>query len=554
MLKNLSISNYAIIDKLSIDFTDGFTVITGETGAGKSIILGALMLITGERCDSKIVCRNEHKTIIEATFDMAHYNLKSFFEDNDWEYDEDECILRREILSTGRSRAFINDSPVSLSQMRLLSLRLMDIHSQNSNIHLGDASYQLQIIDSIADDKPLLHEYAIIYNEFCKLQRTISDLQMKVAAAKADEDYNKFQLSQFQELSLHEGEEEELEELQSKLANVAEIKNELWQICSSFDSENFSLISSLKSIKNHFVSIEPMLKDAGPLVGRLDSVIIELKDINATASELESSIEDNPVELDRVNERLEKIYDLKKKHNVATSSELLQLQKQLEDKIYAIDNGEQEISDLQKQLYITKEKLAKCAGDISKSRKKAALVFENELKELAKPLGMPNIQVKIDFQEIPFMKLGIDKIQFLISFNKNQSLMPLGTTASGGEISRIMLCVKTIVANRIKLPTVIFDEIDTGVSGEIANRMGYMMATIAKQMQVVTITHLPQVAALGDNHYKVFKKDTADTTITDVIKLSINDRISEIAGMLGGTRVDEAAINNAKSLLQISAQ
>lgn len=554
MLINLSITNYAIIDHLDIDFDKGFSVITGETGAGKSIILGALMMILGERCDTKIINHTDKKSIIEATFSMQDYNLQSFFEENDWEYDSMQCILRREILPNGRSRAFINDSPVSLSQMKMLASKMIDIHSQNNNLNLGDSSYQLAVIDGLANNEDLRSRYISSYKDYLSLHEEISNMKMRVAAAKADEDYNKFMLSQFNNLNLKEGEDEDLEEISKKLSNVSEIKNLLWSISENLEGENFSIISSLKNINHNLNSLSPWLKEASSLNERIESILIDIKDINSTVNDLVSNIEDDPSELERVNERLNNIYNLKKKHNVSTLNELLQIQSQLELKIDAIDNGKFEIEQLEKKFVSKEKELTEIAKALTESRKKASNAFETELKQLAKPLGMANIQCRIDLQDGPFNKLGKDKIQFLISFNKNQPLLPIGATASGGEISRIMLCVKTIIANKIKLPTVIFDEIDTGVSGEIANKMGDMMSVIAKEMQVVTITHLPQVAALGDNHFKVYKKDVKDSTITNVIKLSIDDRITEIAGMLGGNSVDEAAINNAKSLLNIPSK
>ncbi|MDD2961796.1 MAG: DNA repair protein RecN [Muribaculaceae bacterium] len=551
MLTNLTISNYAIIEHLEIQFHNGFSVITGETGAGKSIILGALMMIFGERVDAKIVNHTEAKSVIEAQFDMSQYKLQSFFEENDLEYDSKICILRREIYPNGRSRSFINDSPVSLSQLKLLSLQLIDINSQHNSLMIGDSNYQLSIIDSLAQNSKYREEYSRLYTDYCRLKEYLATTKLKIAAAKADEDFNKFQLSQFVALSLNE-DDADLETKQKQLSNVSDIKETIWQISNTFDSENMSVIRELKNILSNVHSLSRLINDDNGLAERLDSILIEIKDIKSTIDEIGVNIEDNPVELERINQRLSDIYNLKRKHNVSTLDELLQIQKQLELKINDIDNGEFEIIKLEKELSEKEQALHKVAIQLSETRKNAAIKFEQELKERAKPLGMPNIQCKVLLEDCAYTKTGRDNVQFLISFNKKQPLLPIGNSASGGEISRIMLCAKTIVATKMHLPTVLFDEIDTGVSGEIANKMGEMMLNISKEMQVVAITHLPQVASLGDNHYKVFKKDALDATKTSIKELSIEERVLEIAGMLGGNSINEAAINNAKSLLKIN--
>ena len=549
MLTNLSISNYAIIDSVSIDFSDGFSVITGETGAGKSIILGALNMILGERCDAKSFNHTDKKSVIEATFDMSSYDLKDYFEANDFEYDEQSCIIRREIMPNSRSRAFVNDSPVSLSQLKGLALRLLDIHSQHSNSLLGNDQYQLSIIDNLADDLELRERYLAAYKDYTTAKSNLDNKKMQVAAARADADYNKFLLSQFDNVNLIEGEEEELEAEQLKLSNLSDIKSSLWQISEQLDGEDNSVLASLQTVSNTLKTLSPIYNQVNDLAERIESTVIELKDIATTVSFQNDQLEDDPAELERVNERLQLILNLKKKHNVQTVAELLVIQKQLEDKINDIDNGEWEIEQLEKVVSEAHQKLSVLAGELTHIRQVTAKSFEQTLRDSAQPLGMANIQCAVRFEQTDFTRSGQDKVALLISFNKNQPLLPIGNSASGGEISRLMLCVKAIIANKVKLPTVIFDEIDTGVSGEIASKMGVMMSQIACNMQVITITHLPQVASLGDNHYKVYKFDRDNATITNIKHLNEQERIREIAGMLSANNINDAAIANAKSLL-----
>lgn len=551
MLTNLSIENYAIIDKLDIDFNPGFSVITGETGAGKSIILGALMMILGERIENKISNKSDKKSVIEATFDMSNYALESYFLNNDLEYDSKYCILRREILPTGRSRAFVNDSPVSLTQLKSLALKLVDIHSQHKNSILSDTKYHLSILDALSNNSELKKRYEQCFTEYCKIRESIERLKLEINSAKAEEDYNKFLLSQFKDINLEEEEESDLEDRQKKLSNISEIKTSLWEINNLFENDNLSIISSLKSIDSKLQDIADFVKEVNPLLERTESILIELKDINQTLSNLDSNIIDDPKELDRINNKLSQIYELKRKHNVSTAKELILIKKQLETKISAIDNGDFEIESLEKKLKIKEAELSQLANDLTITRKNAADVFTKELIEKAIPLGMKNFNCKMEFSQTGYTKAGKDNVQLLISFNKNQEVLPIANTASGGEISRLMLCIKSIIAHRMNLPTVIFDEIDTGVSGEIANKMGKMMSDVSKDMQVISITHLPQVAALGNNHYKVFKTDTAESTVTDIRLLNEDERIKEIAGMLSANIIDDAAINNAKSLLHL---
>ena len=549
MLSQLSISNYALIDHLEISFKQGLTIMTGETGAGKSIIIGALSLILGERADLKVIRDTEKKSVIEAVFDISDYGFEKFFSDNDLEYDAKECILRREITSAGRSRAFINDSPVTLPVLRSLSIRLIDIHSQHSNLLLADAGYQLSIIDSIAHNDALLTQYSTAFAEYRTAQSRLSAARANLAKAKKDEEYIRFQLEQFKKLALKSGEDKELETEQSKLENTTEIKNSLWDSLTLLNENEDSIIVKLSAVRQHLSQIRDVFPDVAELSDRVSSSAIELKDIAESLTALQESVISNPDRLELVEQRLNAIYDLETKHNVASADELIEIQHGFELKLSEIDNSDDELHALEDKLKQSEAEARRIADILSVRRKTSGEAFIKELKEMAVPLGMKNLQFNIDFSQIPLDEAGSDAVIFLFSFNKQQPLMPVQNTASGGEISRLMLCIKAIIAKNMQLPTIIFDEIDTGVSGDIANRMGELMAGISKNIQVITITHLPQVAVKGDNHFKVFKTDSGNSTFTGIKELSQEERVSEVAYMLSGQRVDEAAINNARSLL-----
>ena len=529
MLKQLKISNYALIDSLDITFTPGLTIITGETGAGKSIMMGALSLILGEKAESKAITAADKKSVIEVVFDIDEYGLQQFFAENDIEYYEDgDCILRREISPNGRTRAFINDTPVTLSVMRALSVHLIDIHSQHSNMLLSSHRYQLSILDNLHPDKSLLARYSREYEKYRRIEARIKELTENNARRKQEEDYLRFQLSQIKELNLQPGEDAELEAAERRLSNVNEIKSGLWQ-CEQLldgDDENaVSVLGGLASVAASLSRLGQIYDEVGDMGDRLDAIIIDLKDMARTVSVLQSNLVDDPAELARVSERLGNIYSLENKHKVQSVDELIALQNEYEAQLAEIDNFDDEIARLGKEL--------------------------KGQEDVVVPLGMKNLQFKIEFEQVPFSATGIDAVKFLFSFNKQQPLMPVETTASGGEISRLMLCIKSIIAKSMKLPTIIFDEVDTGVSGDIANRMGDLMKEISRNIQVITITHLPQVAAKGDNHFKVYKQDTADSTHTSVRRLGDEERVMEIAAMLSGDRVSDAAIDNAKILLNI---
>ena len=550
MLTHLLITNYALIDHLEIDFSSGLTIITGETGAGKSIILGALSLILGERADLKVIRNAEVKSVIEATFNVREYSgIDTFLESNDIEMYESECILRREISANGRSRAFINDTPVTLSVLRTLTLKLIDIHSQHSNILLGDAAYQLRIVDSMSDNKGLCEDYEEAYCRYKALKEKLERLKAEYEQSRKDEDYIRFQYEQIESLKLQEDEDLELEREQARLSNVSEIKQNLWSVTSVIQEDENSVLSMLSTAARGFAQIESVDNELCEISERLQSSIIELKDIARTVDKMQDVYIDDPQELNRINERLASIYELETKHKVDSVNALIALQNEYAAKLAIIDNSDDEIKQIEQELDACEKTARDKAELLSVSRRKGSEVFKQLLGETAMPLGMKNLRFEIAFESVALCRNGIDKVQFLFAFNKQQQLMPIENTASGGELSRVMLSIKAIIAKKMQLPTIIFDEVDTGVSGEIAHKMGEMMSEIAQHLQVIAITHLPQVAVKGANHFKVYKADDDDATYTSMCELTKEQRIEEIARMLSGKEIDAAAINNAKSLL-----
>lgn len=553
MLTHLLISNYALIENLEIDFKEGLTIITGETGAGKSIIMGALSLILGERAELKVIRNTEAKSVIEAVFSITENDeIVKFLENNDIEVFKNECILRREISSSGRSRAFINDMPVTLSIIRELALKLIDIHSQHSNMLLGNPDYQLKIIDSVSNNAQLRAEYTEKYGEYKDIKDRLHRLKAEYEKSKQDEDYLQFQLMQISALKLQENEDLELERELARLSNVSEIKQCLWAGTSQIQDDENSILSTLSLLSRNFSQIENVDEELKSVSERLQSTIIELKDIARTVSSLQDTYVDNPVELERIDGRLNTIYDLETKHRVSSVNELIELQKEYESKLALISNSDEEIKRLEKELKKAEQSALEVGQKLSMARKEGGQIFRQMLEETAIPLGMKNLRFDVEFNDGPMSLNGIDNVKFMFAFNRQQQLMPIENTASGGELSRVMLSIKSIIAQKIQLPTIIFDEIDTGVSGEIAHKMGEMMGDIAKNIQVIAITHLPQVAAKGQNHFKVYKADDEDATYTSMIELTNEQRVEEIAKMLSGKEIDSAAINNAKSLLELN--
>ena len=549
MLKRLSISNYALIDQLEIDFEKGLTIITGETGAGKSIILGALSLILGERADSSSIRDKERKTVVEATFDIEDYALEFFFRDNDLDYFDDELIVRREINPNGRSRAFVNDGVVGLATLKELMTRLVDIHSQHSNMLLSRSAFQLSILDNIAGHDEELSEYHNVYNEYKSTERQLQELRDNYDRNRSEEDYLRFQLNQFQETNLRPDEDEGLEQQQRRLANATSLKEDLWKVINTLNSEDNSLIDQLQEVRTTLAAAEENLDEVAGMSERVSNALIDLKDIAQSVSAIDESLNSDPAALQQVEERLNTIYSLERKHNVKTVNELLKLQEVYEHRLAAIDSSEERISEIHEMLESQHAEVLQLAQVISDNRKKAAGEFASTLQPLAQNLGMKNLQFNIDFKPVELNANGCDSVEFLFAFNKNQKLMPVKDTASGGEISRLMLCIKSVIARTMNLPTIIFDEVDTGVAGEIAHKIGDMMGEISHKIQVIAITHLPQVAAHGDSHLRVFKTDTATQTVTGVQRLDDEEHVTEIARMLSGSELNKAAIDNARALI-----
>ncbi len=552
MLKRLSISNYALIDQLEIDFEQGLTIITGETGAGKSIILGALSLILGERADSSSIRDKERKTVVEATFDIKSYNLKPFFDENDIDYYNGELIARREINPNGRSRAFVNDGVVSLATLRELMTHLVDIHSQHSNMLLAQPSFQLSILDNIAGNQESLDKYQKLYSQYKATEKLLNELRANDERNRSEEDYLRFQLSQLQETNLKPGEDEELEQQQRRLANATSLKEDLWKVIITLNSEENSVLEQLQDVRNTLSTAEGNLDEIAGMSERVNNALIDLKDIAQSVSAVEESLNSDPAMLQQVEDRLNTIYSLERKHNVKSVDELLQLQAQYQQRLAAIDSSDERISAMQEQLEQHKQAATELALILSRQRKKASEQFISLLLPLAQYLSMKNLQFNIDFKAVELNATGADSIEFLFAFNKNQALMPVKDTASGGEISRLMLCIKSVIARSMNLPTIIFDEVDTGVSGETAHKIGDLMGEIASNIQVIAITHLPQVASHGTSHLRVFKSDTSTQTVTSVERLNDEEHVTEIARMLSGSGLNKAAIENARSLISLA--
>lgn len=553
MLNKLSIHNYALINQIDIDFKDGLSVITGETGAGKSIILGALSMILGGRADTKSIGNADKKSIIEATFYAKNdAEIDKFCTSNDIDrFEDNNFILRREISSSGRSRAFINDTPVTLQQLRDAAIRLIDIHSQHQNLLIADAKYQLQIIDSIANNVNELNEYKTQFKKYIEIRNRLNQRKIEISKNKENEEFLRFQFDQLQKIAPKENEQEELERKHEVLSNAESIKDDLRHIVNTLsDNEDsvLSQISALKSVINR-LNLDLFNAESNDIKPRFESLYLELKDIAEQFGDYLSEVDSDPKELQSIEHRLNLIYEANRRFNVNNENELLKIKVDIESQLASIDNSDDDISALEQKKKTEGIKLKELADKLSQTRIKAADQFSSELIEMAKPLGMSNIKFSALVSQNKLTIDGQDSIEFLCSFNKNQSLNPISKVASGGEMSRIMLCIKAIIANCMQLPTIIFDEIDTGVSGDIADRMGEMMKEISDKIQVITITHLPQVASKGLIHYKVYKTDNEQYTTTNIKELSTEERIEELAQMLSGSKINEAAILNAQSLL-----
>lgn len=553
MLQSIHIQNYALIDKLDIDFTPGFSVITGETGAGKSIILGAIGLLLGQRADVKAIKNGTSKCIVEARFCIASYGLEAFFQELDLEYDPEECILRREVYASGKSRAFINDSPASLNQMKALGEKLIDVHSQHQNLLLNKEGFQLNILDILAQDEKQLEAYKQVYRHYKDISNTLEELIIQAEKSRQDEDYLRFQLEQLEEASLHSGEQTELEQEAETLSHTEEIKANLYKAQQLIDgTEANGILSQTKDCQQALQNISNVYPSASEWVERLRSCYIELKDIAHDLSVAEAETEFNPERLDYVNERLNLIYNLQQKHRVTTIEALLELAENYRHQLNDISSFDERIAELNQQKEALYNKVLEQARQLTNLRTKSAHHIEEQMKKLLIPLGMPNVRfaVELTSRKEPDLN-GLDNVMFLFSANKNGALQNVASVASGGEIARVMLSLKAMIAGAVKLPTIIFDEIDTGVSGSIAEKMALIMRDMGRQnRQVISITHLPQIAARGTTHYKVYKKDTETGTNSYIHRLTPEERVKEIAHMLSGSVLTEAALNNARALLE----
>lgn len=552
MLRHLYIKDFTLIDQLDIDFFPGFSVITGETGAGKSIILGALGVLLGNRADVKQIKNGEKKCVIEAHFDLAYSHLERLFSDNDIDYDAQDCILRREINANGKSRAFVNDSPVSIAVLKELGEHLIDIHSQHQNLLLQKDDFMLGIVDVVAKNGEVRRAFAEAYEEQKKCKRELDDLTQQIERDRQNEDFLRFQYQELAKDEFKEGEQEQLEQDSEILAHAEEIKQVLFDANNVLADEDNNVASILKNIVSNLNSIESVYAPARELAARVESAYIEIKDIADEINGGGEKIEFNPALLEEINGRLDRLYALQQKYHLGSIEELNELKQKIADQLGLIDNGSDELDALKERYERAYKECLVKAKQLTQTREKAARTVERELKQRLVPLGIPNVRFEVSMEEKPLSAEGADKLQFMFSANKNSLLQPISQIASGGEIARVMLSLKAMISGVVKLPTIIFDEIDTGVSGRVAEQMASIMKEMGdKDRQVISITHLPQIAAMGTTHYKVSKEDYRDVTLSRMTKLTDDERIKEIAQMLSGSDITPAAIENAKSLLRI---
>ena len=552
MIRHLYIRNFTIIEELDIDLFPGFSVITGETGAGKSIVLGAIGLLKGQRADSKMIRHGADRCVVEAHFDLSKYDMQAFFTDNDIDYDAADCIVRREITSAGKSRAFINDTPVSLAILKELGESLIDVHSQHQNLLLGRQDFQLSVVDIIADSRKELADYREAYALMKDRERELKRVKEEIETNRSKADFMQYQYDELDAAKLIDGEQDELEQKAERMSHSEEIKTALYEADNSLSADDTGAITLLRSARSALNQVEKVLPIAGELAARMDSAYIELKDIAQEISGQLEEVDFNPADLDSVNNRLDKIYSLEKKYHVESVGELIALRDELERQLGDIENTDERLNELQAAVDKATAKCRKLADILSGKRKKSSKAIQTEVMDRLVSLGMPNVRFEIQITQDNLSANGQDTIDFLFSANKNGTLQQVAQVASGGEIARLMLSLKAMISGAVKLPTIIFDEIDTGVSGKIAERMAQIMKEMGDcERQVISITHLPQIAALGSTHYKVFKEDTADGTVSRMQLLTDDERINEIAQMLSGSNITEAAISNAKALLGI---
>ena len=552
MLQQLYIKNYALIDLLDIELYSGFSVITGETGAGKSIILGAIGLLLGQRADSKAIKQGAEKCIIEAHFDLSRYDLKAFFDENEIEYDATDTIVRRELTAAGKSRAFINDTPVGLGMLKELGEQLVDVHSQHQNLLLQKQDFQLNVVDIIAQDAQQLDAYQQTYSQLQTAKSQLQALKDDIERNSQNQDFLQFQYEELEQANLVDGEQEELEQQSETMEHAEDIKTALYEADNALQAEQIGAVSQVKTALNAINGISKVLPATAEIAERLRSCHIELRDI---ADEVSGMLEDtdfDPAELDQINNRLDRLYDLQKKYHADSVAELMQQRDELKEKLAGIENSDEALAELETKCQQLTANCQKQADTLTKQRQQAANQIEEQLRQRLVPLGMPNVRFEVSIKQGELNKNGQDNVSFLFSANTSTPLQPVAQVASGGEIARVMLSLKAMISGAVKLPTIIFDEIDTGVSGKIAEKMAEIMKEMGqKERQVISITHLPQIAALGSHHYRVSKEETQKGTTSHMEELGSEERINEIAQMLSGSDVSEAAIANAKELLKI---
>lgn len=549
MLKRLSVENYALIDKLDIEFAPGLNIITGETGAGKSILLGALGLILGNRVESGVLRDPQRNCVVEAEFDLYGYHLEELFDTLDIDYEE-PCLIRRVITSAGKSRAYVNDLPVQLTALRAIGERLIDIHSQHQTLLVGESRFQTTLLDSVAEHLPLLEQYRSVYAELNEVKRQYEDLQREANATSKDREYVAYQLEELQAANLHEGEQEELETLLEELSHAVEIKEILMWTSQMLEGDDEGVLTQLKSAEQSIGRLQSVYPQAEQFYQRLHSALLDLKDLASEVSAEGDRIEVDPVRQEQTQERLDLIYSLQQKHKKDSVSGLLALQAEYAARLNGIDSYEERLAELAQRIGVLQEKASKLAADITNGRKNTAPKIEQYVMEQLARLGMASAQLQVDVHPAGELRAdGADVIRFLFTANRNTALQPIEKVASGGEMSRLMLALKALVVSHMQLPTIIFDEIDTGVSGAIADKMGEIVTALGAQLQVINITHLPQVASKGDHHFFVYKEDTPNGTQTRIRELTADERVNEIAKMLSGSAVTQAAVEQARLLL-----
>ena len=552
MLQQLYIKNFTLIDELDIELHPGFSVITGETGAGKSIILGAIGLLLGQRADSKSIKQGADRCVIEAHFDLSRYDLKPFFDENDIEYDDHDTIIRRELTAAGKSRAFINDTPVALTMLKELGDQLMDVHSQHQNLLLNKQDFQLNVVDILANDSKELEDYQQCFANYQQKTMELNQLREEIERNRQNADFLQFQYDELETAQLVEGEQEELEQQSETMSHAEDIKTALYEADNALNGDECGVVSQVKSAYNALNGISKVMPKTDELTERLDSCRIELKDIADEVSQLLERTDFNPAELDNINNRLDRLYELEKKYHAETVEELIEQRDNLKLKLSHIENSDEAVSEMEKEVAKLRSLCAQRAESISKMRQATAQQMRSQLAQRLEALGMPHARFDVSVTQTELGKNGQDNVAFLFSANTSTPLQPVSQVASGGEIARVMLSLKAMISGAVKLPTIIFDEIDTGVSGKIAEKMAQIMQEMGRtERQVISITHLPQIAALGSHHYRVSKEETKNGTVSHMTELNNEERITEIAQMLSGSDISDAAIQNAKELLKV---